>query len=124
MLDRDGAEAAARRETHAKNMGLVTQVASWVEAAPPLIEWGWSEHVSSSWMPPTEEERPDRERGRGSLPWAQLTARLRRVITTRMDLSQLQVCEAKNTADLHAHLSLFFSYLVPCLAVGVRARVL
>ena len=55
MSKEDPAEAAARRDAHAKNISLVGQLASWVSASAPLIEWGWSERYPSAWAPQHSE---------------------------------------------------------------------
>ena len=94
MLDVDGAEAESRRAVQAKNMSLIAQLAAWVEDAPPLVDWGWSTACASSWTPQVEPvpalAAASRLPGVRSLAWVQAGLRLRKVVTTRMDASQLQ----------------------------------
>lgn len=134
MNDQDGAEAAVRREVQAKNVGLLGQVGAWVDAASPLVEWGWSEKVPSCWMPQGDGAPPVAVRGaRGSsLEWAQLNARLRKLVTTRMDASQLQSLYERQYGERIDVQALGGSGLrdvlesVPCVAVemeGSRAYV-
>lgn len=94
MLDQDGKEAEARRQMAAKNVHLIAQLSQWVEAAPPLVDWGWSERVPSCWTPqaevaPAGTRNPQAQPVR-SLAWAQVSVRLRKLVNTRMDASQLQ----------------------------------
>ena len=92
MNDQDGGEAAARRETHAKAVGIIAQVSAWVEAAPPLVEWGWSELVASTWTGAAAGTAlPSGGGSRGTnLLAMRLKTRLRKLLTGRMELSTLQ----------------------------------
>jgi hypothetical protein len=96
MGDRDAAEAAARRDAHARNVGLVSQVAlplhtpllltppssshlssstsqvaAWIDSAEPLVEWGCSERHPSCWLAFDGGTARDKQM---SLGWAQLTS--------------------------------------------------
>ena len=73
-------------------MSMLGQVGVWVDGAQPLVTWGWSEKVPSCWLPQAEGGAPaiDRSARSSSLEWAQLNARLRKLVTVRMDASQLQ----------------------------------
>ena len=99
MSDRDGMEAQSRREAHAQSMGKLATVAGWIDAAAPLVDWGYSERAPSCWA---RADRDDGERvvalatARSSLLWAQVGARCRKLVTTRMDLSQLQGLYERN----------------------------
>ena len=99
MSDLDGAEAQARREAAGKNMQMLHVLSSWVEAAPPLVEWGWCERgaAASPWAPRADDDAAAAAGGRAvgaaaraPLAWIQLLARLKRVVYERMDASQLQ----------------------------------
>jgi len=89
MLDLDEKEGVARRESAAKQVQLVSQVATWFESAPPLVEWGWAERLMSCWvdghsdggLPPAARDR--------SLEWFQFCTRMRKLVTSRMDVQQL-----------------------------------
>lgn len=90
MLDQDGKEAEIRRQAQAKNVGLIAQLALWVETAPPLVEWGWSERTTSCWAPHGEVAPVQLHGASRSLAWSQVGVRLRKLVSSRMDASQLQ----------------------------------
>ena len=87
MADCDAGEAQARRDAHAKNIGLVSQLAVWIDATPPLVDWGWSEHTPSCWLP-SPDGKSKRERV-SSMALAQFAARVRKLVTMRMEVAQL-----------------------------------
>ena len=81
----DAAEAAARREAHAKNISLVGQLAASIDGLPPLVDWGWTERHASPWAPQFAEALATTA-GRAternaSLAWAQFAARMRKLVS-------------------------------------------
>ncbi|KAL1520805.1 hypothetical protein AB1Y20_022367 [Prymnesium parvum] len=79
----DEAEIGLKREKLACNLQQMQQLTAWLEAAPPLVEWGWSNGTPSCWALPSEAIAHDRR----SLAYAQLCARMVALIPTRMDAS-------------------------------------
>lgn len=107
LADADERDAHARREAQAKSVGMISQLGAWLESAPPLVEWGWSERAPSPWVAEGTVARS----GRGSLPWAQLSARLRKLVDRRLDPSQLQESYQRRFGELIPFKALGFSSL-------------
>lgn len=64
-------------------MWQMQELTDWIELAPPLVEWGWSEGAPSSWAHQSESiiHHPQ------SFAYAQLCARMSALISTRVDAS-------------------------------------
>jgi len=91
VRDQDEVEAKMRRDAHAKNIQLVASLAHWIDASPPLVEWGWAERFRSCWAPKMEPAvaPPIREARSHAMAFHQFQARVRQLVTARMEVAQL-----------------------------------
>ena len=91
LKELDDLEAQRRRDAHAKNIALVASLATWIDASAPLVDWGWAERHRSCWAPKMEPAMapPVREDRKSALAFLQFQARLRALVTQRMEVAQL-----------------------------------